>query len=138
MSESTVHLQGNVEVLIPEADVGAQRHLRCGLSCNVTVAMITEIDYAVIIQVSNVIFVVSVPVVNDSLAVRKIEHTQRLADNLVQYIAVSAMKTGTVHTTDSRNVRCRHLSPVTSAVQREQSVLLPCHVDIDVELHVFL
>ena len=100
--------------------------------------MVAEVDHAVLVQVGDVVFVVSVPVVNDSLAVRKIEHAQGLADNLVQYVAVAAVEAGAVHASDGRNVRCGHLPAVAPSVQREQLVLLPGHIDIDVEFHVLL
>ncbi len=138
VSEGTVHLNRNVEVIVTEADVRTQGPFRGGLSCDVAVAAILDVDASVAVEVLD--FVAGGPVVlcDKTQAVRQIEHTQRLTDNLIDDVVVAAMETSAIQTCDARHVGRREISAVVIAAQRNELVLLVRHVEVDVELHVAL
>ena len=74
VSESTVELHGEVPVLISEVEVPSEISLRDGLSADLSVTGVTGVDSAVVVKVSDDVLSVLV----DSLAVRQIEHADRL------------------------------------------------------------
>ena len=80
----------------------------------------------------------SVSIFNDSLAMRQIEYAQRLTYYLIDYIVVAAMLTGTRQGTHRSNIGCRHLHSVIFTTQREEFVLLPGEIHIDIQFHVLL
>lgn len=91
VAESTIHLQGYVEVLISEADVRTKSYLGRGLSGNVSVAAIAQVHFAVVVNILYVVRVAAVLVFDESLAVWKVKHAKRLSYNLIDNIVVAAV-----------------------------------------------
>ena len=138
MSESTIHLQREIPVAITETDIGAQRYFRSSLSGNISIAAITQINGSILIQVFDVITIMSVAIFHESLAMRQIEHTKRLAHNLIDHIIITAMLPGTRQGAHRRHISCRHLHTSIFTAQRQEFILLPREIHIDVQFHVLL
>ena len=95
MSEGPVHLQRNVEVLVAETDVRAECPLRRGLSGDVSVTAVLDVDTSVVVEVLNVVHIGSVFVFYQSFAVGQVEDADRLAYDLIDDVVLTAMESCT-------------------------------------------
>ena len=123
MAESAIHLDGDIESLVAETDVGAQHHFRCHLTGDITVR--TVIAYAIPVQVGNLIIAFAVRVRTQSRAMRQIEHAQRLTDHLVYHIVVAAVEARPGQGIDAGDVGRGKVFALVITAQRDEFVLLP-------------
>ena len=94
VSEGSVHLQRDVEVLVAETDVGAERPFRCSLSGDVSVTAVLDVDASVVVEILNVIHIGSVLVLYQPFTVWQVEHADGLSDNLVDDIVLATVESG--------------------------------------------
>lgn len=92
VAESSVDLQGDIEIFVPETDVCTEKHLRHSLSGDVPVASVLDIHTAVIVEVGNGIAVCAVGILRQSGAVGQVENAKGLSYNLVDDVVVTAVE----------------------------------------------
>ncbi len=138
MPEGSVHLQGEIPVLVTKADIRTERYLWRSLSCDISISAIAEIDRSILVEVFDVVFVMPVAILNDALAMRQIEDSQRLSHYLIDDIVVTTMLTSTRKTSHRRHISRRHLHTLVLATQRKEFVLLPSQVHVDIQFHILL
>ena len=138
MSEGTIHLQGEIPVAISETDIRTQCDLRCSLTSYIPVATITQVHRSIPVQIFNIIAIMSVSILYQSLAMRQIEDSQRLTYNLINHIVVTSMLPSSRQASHSRHIGCRHLHAFILATERQEFVLLPRQVHIDIKFHILL
>ena len=138
MSEGTVHLHREVEILVSQRYVRAQQHLRHGLSGYVTVASVLEVHRSVAIQVGYLIHLAALLIGGDAGAVRQVEHTKGLTHNLVDDVVVAPVEACSVERSERCDVRSTHIGAFVVTRERDEAVLLERHIDVDVEFQVAL
>ena len=90
------------------------------------------------VKVLYVIEIAAVFVLDESFAMRKIEHAQRLADNLINHIVVATILPCPVKRADGGDGGSRHVHALVISAKRDQFVALEREVHVDVQFHVLL
>ena len=136
MSECSVNLNGQIQILPAKVDVRAQSDLWSSLSGDVSVTTVTHVDLTIIIKILDSILVVSSLVKHKTCAVRHIEYAKRLSYYLIEYIVVSSVHTGSDERPYRNDVSSAHMHSLIFSAEGKKPVPLPSHVHADVELHI--